>query len=109
MSVQSSIEAKLADSLSPSYLDVVNESANHNVPEGSESHFKVVLVSELFEGRPMLARHRMVYGALSQELSGPVHALALHTYTPAQWQALDAGAPQSPDCRGGMALESKRG
>jgi len=109
MNVQQSIESKLGDALSPSHLEVVNESGQHNVPKGSESHFKVVLVSEAFEGRPMLARHRMVYGALSEELEGPVHALALHTFTPDQWQALETGAPDSPACRGGKVLEPEAG
>ena len=109
MTIQHSIETKLAASLEPLHLEVINESGNHNVPEGSESHFKVVLVSGAFEGRPMLARHRMVYAALSEELAGPVHALALHTYTPEQWQASDGDAPESPLCRGGKALESKNG
>jgi len=107
MNVQQRIESKLAGALSPLHLEVVNESGNHNVPAGSESHFKVVLVSEAFEGRPQLARHRMVYGTLNEELAGPVHALALHTYTPAQWRELAAGAPESPRCRGGMALEPR--
>jgi BolA protein len=109
MSVQQAIESKLGSALSPSHLEVVNESGNHNVPKGSESHFKVVLVSDAFEGRPMLTRHRMVYAALAQELAGPVHALALHTYTPAQWRALDGSAPSSPACRGGKALEAGAG
>ncbi len=109
MTIQQSIESKLAASLDPLHIEVINESGNHNVPQGSESHFKVVLVSHAFEGRPMLARHRMVYAALSDELAGPVHALALHTYTPEQWRAADEGAPDSPLCRGGKALESKTG
>ena len=105
MSIQQSIESKLTATLEPIHLEVINESGNHNVPKGSESHFKVVLVSNAFEGRPMLARHRMVYAALVDELAGPVHALALHTYTESQWQEL-AAAPCSPLCRGGSKAES---
>ena len=107
MSVQQTIEEKLAAALEPQHLEVLNESGNHNVPAGSESHFKVVLASAAFEGKPMLTRHRMVYAALQVELDGPVHALALHTYTPQQWQSLSGEAPTSPDCRGGMAMESR--
>ena len=106
-SVHEGIRDKLTASLAPTHLEVVNESGNHNVPAGSESHFKVVLVSDAFEGRPMLARHRMVYAALDEELAGPVHALALHTYTPSQWAALDSDAPRSPKCGGGKALEGR--
>lgn len=105
MTIAETIQSKLAAGLSPAHLEVINESGNHNVPKGSESHFKVVVVSPAFEGRPVLHRHRMVYALLAEELSGPVHALALHTYTEPQWQAL-AAAPDSPACRGGMHAEA---
>lgn len=105
MTIASTIEEKLRAGLAPSHLEVINESGNHNVPPGSESHFKVVVVSPAFEGRHTLHRHRMVYGVLADELAGPVHALALHTYTDEQWQALGA-APESPECRGGKKRES---
>ena len=107
MSMQNIIEHKLVEALAPLHLEVVNESSNHNVPPGSESHFKVVLVSDAFENKPMVARHRLVYQLLSEELAGPVHALALHTYTISQWRDLSAGAPASPLCRGGKTLEAR--
>ena len=47
-----------------------------------------------------LERHRRVNAALADELAGPIHALALHTYTPEEW-AETVAAPDSPDCRGG--------
>jgi BolA protein len=106
MSIADTIEAKLRAGLAPSHLEVINESGNHNVPPGSESHFKVVVASESFEGHRTLHRHRMVYGLLDDELAGPVHALALHTYTEAQWRETGV-APESPDCRGGMKVEEK--
>jgi BolA protein len=100
MSIADTIEAKLREGLSPSHLEVINESGNHNVPPGSESHFKVVVAADAFAGHPTLHRHRMVYGLLGEELAGPVHALALHTYTTGQWGEIGV-APDSPDCRGG--------
>ena len=106
MSIASTITEKLQAGLAPTHLEVVNESGNHNVPPGSESHFKVTVVSERFEGMPTLHRHRTVYGLLADELAGPVHALALHTYTAGQWQELHA-APQSPECRGGAKRDAK--
>lgn len=102
MSVQQTIEAKLAAGLNPQHLEVVNESHQHNVPPGSESHFKVVLVSEAFEGKSLVSQHRMVYSLLSDELKGRVHALALHTFSPSTWTSV---SPQSPECRGGKAGE----
>ena len=100
MSVEVSIRVKLTDALDPEYLDVVNESSNHRVPPGAESHFKVTIVSPKFEGERLLARHRRVNALLADLLAGPVHALALHTYTTDEWRAR-GGAPESPPCAGG--------
>lgn len=101
MSVQNDIEKKLSDNLAPLHLEVINESNNHNVPAGSESHFKVVLVTEQFIGKNLLARHRVVNKILKDELQDKIHALALHTYTQKEWQDKSATAPESPPCLGG--------
>lgn len=79
--IREQIEEKLRTAFDPVFLEVVDESYRHNVPAGSESHFKVVLVSDRFTGERFLNRHRMIYGTLTAELSTTVHALALHTYT----------------------------
>jgi BolA protein len=102
MSVQSSIQDKLEHAVAPQALEVVNESDSHNVPPGSESHFRVTVVTGAFEGLGLLARHRRIHQLLEDELAGPVHALALHTYTPEEWQARQ-GSPASPPCLGGGA------
>ncbi|MBL4794845.1 MAG: BolA/IbaG family iron-sulfur metabolism protein [Pseudomonadales bacterium] len=99
MSIQDSITAKLQTEYSPSHLEVINESYMHNVPEGSESHFKVIITADVFEGKRSVARHQMIYGLLRAELDGPVHALAIHTYTAEEW-AKQSEAPTSPDCMG---------
>lgn len=101
MNIQSEIETRLAAELQPLYMKVINESHMHNVPENSETHFNVVLVSELFAGKRSVARHQMVYGCLAEPLAGPVHALALHTYTDEEWQQQHQTAPASPECLGG--------
>jgi BolA family transcriptional regulator, general stress-responsive regulator len=106
MTVQNRIEEKLAAQFAPQHLEVVNESAGHNVPAGSESHFKVVLVAEAFSGKRAIARHRLVNQALAAELAGPVHALAIHTYTAEEWQQRFGAAPMSPPCLGGKAAEA---
>jgi len=100
MSAQQQIETRLTDSLEPEVLQVQNESFMHNVPEGSETHFKVTLVSDRFSSLRKVRRHQMVYEVLSTLLSGPVHALALHLYSPEEWQS-SPGAPDSPKCHGG--------
>lgn len=85
------------------HLEIINESDRHNVPPGSESHFKVVLVAGAFEGIGLLARHRTINHLLANELAGGVHALALHAYTAAEWAARTGRAPPSPPCLGGGA------
>jgi len=101
VTVQSTIEEKLAQALDPLHLEVINESAKHSVPPGSESHFKVVVVAAEFEGLRLLARHRRVNGVLADELANSIHALALHTYTSAEWRERFGEAPMSPPCLGG--------
>lgn len=101
MSVQADIERKLAEGIDMMHMQVINESSNHNVPPGSESHFKVVLVSNDFDGKNLLARHRVVNNILAEELKGKIHALAIHTYTEAEWRVQNGDAPMSPPCLGG--------
>ena len=99
--VQAAIEAKLQHALEPHHLEVVNESNMHNVPPGSESHFKVIAVSGEFDGQGLVQRHRMVNRTVAEELSGSVHALALHLFTPAEWAERTESAADSPECLGG--------
>ena len=102
MTMQQQIEQKLQAAFSPLHLEVVNESHTHNVPPGSESHFKVTLVSEQFEDQKrLIQRHQAVNKVLSEELDGKIHALALHTLTPAEWFEKGGVAPESPPCLGG--------
>ncbi|MEN8165898.1 MAG: BolA/IbaG family iron-sulfur metabolism protein [Pseudomonadota bacterium] len=101
MTTQETIQQKLQTAFSPMHLEVINESDNHNVPAGSESHFKVVLVSKAFKGESLLARHRQVNKLLADELQGGVHALALHTMTPEDWFNQGGKVRQSPECLGG--------
>lgn len=101
MKTQTSITEKIQQAISPDVLQVENESHMHNVPANSETHFKVTVVSEAFEGKRLLQRHRLLNGLLREELEGPVHALALHTYTQDEWRKKNGQAPDSPNCMGG--------
>ena len=101
MQIQQSIEQKLQTAFAPEHLEVINESAMHNVPPGSESHFKVVVVSQQFDGVRLLQRHRKVNTVLEHELQHHIHALALHTLTTTEWQQKQQAVPSSPDCLGG--------
>lgn len=98
--VQKRLEAKLA-TFNPTHLEVINESSNHNVPVGSETHFKVVMISDQFEGLRLIQRHRMINEILHEELAGPIHALSLHLYTDEDWERRFGSARPSPPCRGG--------
>ena len=100
--VQQALEQAL-QALDPTHVELVNESHMHSVPPGSESHFKAVLVSARFEGLNAVKRHQAVYAALG-ELMQRIHALALHTYTPAEWQQRQQ-APASPNCLGGSKAD----
>jgi BolA protein len=86
VSVADTIREKLTARFAPSRLDIVDESHRHAGhagarPEG-ETHFAVTIVSAVFAGQSRMARQRLVYQTLAEELAGRVHALALTTLTP---------------------------
>jgi len=89
MSISHIIEEKLRAALAPSELVVKNESHLHAGHAGSpgdgNSHFRITIVSSAFEGLTRVARQRKVNAALAEELAGPIHALAMKTYTPDEW------------------------
>jgi BolA family transcriptional regulator, general stress-responsive regulator len=101
MSMRATLHDKLVDALAPAALEVIDESHMHAVPKGAESHFKIVVVSDRFEGVPLIKRHRVVHEILRDELAGKIHALSVHAYTPVQWTARGEAIPASPPCRGG--------
>ena len=101
MNVKEFIESTLTHALSPALLNVEDESFMHNVPDGAQSHFKVTVVTDAFEGKRLIARHREINTLVDEALKGPVHALALHTYTPTEWVARGGEALTSPACLGG--------
>jgi BolA protein len=101
MNMQATIEKKLAESLTPTHLEVINESHMHNVPPGSEAHFKVVIVTDAFDGVSRIRRHQRVNGILEKELMEDVHALSIRTMTPEEWTALGGQVMASPKCVGG--------
>ncbi|MEJ5033256.1 BolA family protein [Acinetobacter sp. MYb177] len=81
--------------LSPSYLEVVNESSGHGgYFPGKESHFKVIVESESFEGLRLVQRHQKIYAVAGDLLSpGKIHALAIHAFLPEEWQGQDTSSP----------------
>ena len=101
MTMQQTIEHKIAAGFAPAHLEVINESHMHSVPPGSESHFKLVIVSERFRGEARVKRHQAVNKTLAEELGGGIHALSMLTLTPEEWRLREGRVPESPECRGG--------
>ena len=79
--VRATIERKLRGAFAPSALEIVDESELHKghagYRAGGETHFRVTMNSDRFDGLSRLARQRLVHDILAEELAGPVHALSL--------------------------------
>jgi BolA protein len=109
----------ISSALSPTHLEVINESHMHSVPKGSETHFRVIVVSDKFQGMMPVQRHRTVYGLAKPEMrpdsanpSDPnyfhqIHALAIVAKTTSEWGLVsnDASLKKSPSCLGGEKKE----
>ncbi len=80
----------LTEAISPQHLEIIDDSARHRGHPGAAAgggHFNVIAVSEVFAERPLTARHRLVYNAVSELMPHTVHALSLKLFTPEEWQA----------------------
>lgn len=95
----------LSQALKPNLLQIENESNQHQVPAGSESHFKVIIVSTEFESLTRIARHRLVNALVASEFKAGLHALTLSLHTPLEWSK-QAHVPQSPPCQHARKLEN---
>jgi BolA protein len=88
MTTREAITKKLHEAFRPESLEVQDESHLHEGHAGhrpgGETHFRVYIVSPAFEGKSRLERHRMINMALSAELAGSVHALAIHAQAPGE-------------------------
>jgi len=88
MGVRETISRKLTETFAPVSLKVLDESDQHAGHAGhhgrGESHFRIYIVADAFEGKSRIARHRLINGLLADELKGGVHALALHAAAPGE-------------------------
>lgn len=98
--VENTIVEKLQH-LQPVVLQVLNESHKHNVPEGSETHFNITLVSDQFQDKTRLVRHRIINELLAEQLQNQVHALSLHLFTADEWFEKAQPVAETPPCMGG--------
>ena len=98
------ITNKLNSGLTLDHLELVNESYKHNVPEGAQSHFKMLVVSPDFEKKTLIQRHRMIHTILDEELKqeGGIHALSIDAKTPTQYSK-NPEIHKTPACTGGHA------
>lgn len=82
------IHHKLTAAFAPVRLEIEDDSARHaghaGARDSGESHFNVTIEAEAFAGAPKVARQRMVYRALAEELAGPVHALSVKALAPGE-------------------------
>lgn len=89
----------LMDAIKPVSCDVTDNSHQHRVPDGSESHFHIVLVSETFTPQSRIDRSRWIHKLLADELTSGLHALSLNLYTPSEWQKRNQQASPVPPCQ----------
>lgn len=91
MSVKTLLDEKLRRAFAPIALNIRDESALHaghaGARPGGESHFRVRIVSQCFEGLSRLERQRRVHTVLADELAARIHALSVTALTPAEAEA----------------------
>ena len=85
-------------------MEVINESNTHNVPDGAESHFKITIVSDIFEDMRPVQRHQKIYEILKVEMK-KIHAIAIHPYTTNEWKDISGEDLKYPNCLGGENAE----
>lgn len=108
MNRASRIFETLSKALTPVHIEIDNESDMHSVPPNSETHFKVLVVSQAFEGKSRIDRQRLINDLLKNELQSGLHALTQKTLTPEEWEKQKAAINfNSPECLGGSKQDRK--
>lgn len=94
------IKNLVQEQLQPLHLELENESSQHSVPPGSETHFKVLVVSEIFKEVSRVDRQRKVHALLGDEFKSGLHALTIRALTPEEWEKQGGAGFVSPECQG---------
>lgn len=95
------METKLIETFSPSRLRIDNDSKRHAGP-ATDSHFRLIIVADAFDGQNRVQRQRQVYACLAEELAGPVHALQMKCLTQAEYETAGGDVTlKAPPCGGG--------
>ena len=82
------LEAKLREALSPTHLEVIDEShlhAGHAGARDGGQHFRAVIVSQKFEGLNRVRAQQLVYQTVENWMGKEIHALSMKTFTPEAW------------------------
>jgi BolA family transcriptional regulator, general stress-responsive regulator len=85
------IEQKLRNTFDPVEVDVIDQSAEHAGHAGASGggHYRVILVSGVFEGLNQVQRHRRVYEALAEEMRTSIHALSMTCLSRSEYESGD--------------------
>lgn len=102
MSRKLRIEQQITEEFSPQFLSVEDESQNHHVPVGAQTHFKIIVVASQFNDLTRILRHKMMNNLLKKEFETGLHALSMHLYTIEEWQKKIDPVLQSPNCKDGF-------
>ena len=94
--IESQIIDIINDKLSPSVLNLINESFMHNVPPGSESHFKLIVVSDVFKDLTKVKRHQLIYSTLNK-IMDEIHALSIYAFDENEYN-VNPIVIDSPNC-----------
>ncbi len=100
------IQLLVQENLKPLHLELENESSQHSVPPGSETHFKLLVVAHDFQGLSRVDRQRLIHGLLDQEFKVGLHALTIRAMTPEEWEKQKPNSFVSPNCQGSRAKPS---
>lgn len=108
MSIEIRIRQKIEAIFCPVFFELENESHQHAGPAHRETHFRMILVSEIFVGMNRVDRQRRVMALLSEERAEGLHALTFRAFAPEEWeQVKDQFVMASPPCAGGSRRELK--
>lgn len=100
------IEKTLIDNFDPTKIEIINDSNNHSVKEGSETHFRIYIVSEKFKNKTKVQTHQEIYKLFINEMGdknlNKLHALSIFSYTPEEYEKNKSGLHEkiSPVCTG---------
>ena len=78
------IQQQLEAALQPSALKIIDDSHLHAGHGAQGGHYTVHIIAEVFEGKSLIQRHRLVYDALQDLMAGEIHALSIQAKTPTE-------------------------